>query len=84
MKPLVRATLGAVLWAALGAGLCIAAGPAASGFQSVIDAATAMASVSESKQDIVRPRPDRTELYNSLYKNYRRLAEHTANPSASP
>lgn len=62
----------------------IAAGPEASGFQSVIDAATAMASVNESKQDIVRPRPDRTELYNSLYKNYRRLASHTANQSASP
>ncbi len=61
----------------------IAAGPEASGFQSVVEAATAMASVSRGKQDIVHPRPDRTELYNSLYKNYRRLAAHTANQSAS-
>ena len=53
----------------------IAAGSKASGFQSVIDAATAMASVNTGKQDIVRPRPDRTQRYNSLYQNYRRLAQ---------
>ena len=61
----------------------IAAGSEASGFQSVVEAATAMASVNHGKQDIVHPRPDRTELYNSLYENYRRLAAHTANQSAS-
>ena len=56
----------------------IAAGSKASGFESVIDAATAMASVSAGKQDIVRSRPERTQVYNSLYRNYRRLAAHTA------
>jgi len=57
----------------------IAAGPEASGFQTIIEAAAAMASVRDGKQDIVYPRPDRTRLYNPLYKNYRRLAAVTAN-----
>ena len=59
-----------------------AAGPEASGFQTVIEAATAMASASLGKQDIVHPRLDRTALYHSLYKNYRRLASLTANSSS--
>ena len=61
----------------------IAAGPEASGFQTVIEAATAMASVSLGKQDIVHPRLDRTQLYHPLYKNYRRLAATTANTSST-
>ncbi len=61
----------------------IAAGPQATGFQSVIDAATAMASVSQNERDIVYPRPDRSELYNHLYKNYRRLAAHIVNLTES-
>ena len=61
----------------------IAAGPEASGFQTVIEAATAMASVSHGKQDIVHPRLDRTQRYHSLYKNYRRLAAITANTSST-
>ena len=59
------------------------AGPKISGFQSVIEAAKAMASAPEGKQDIVRARPDRTLLYNPLYQNYRRLAAHTANPQST-
>ncbi len=57
----------------------IAAGPQVSGFQSVVEAATAMASARNGKQDTVRARPQRTALYNPLYENYRRLAARTAN-----
>ncbi len=57
----------------------IAAGPQISGFRTVIEAAKAMASVRDGEQDIVRARPDRTELYNPLYQNYRRLAANSAN-----
>ena len=56
----------------------IAAGPKTSGFQTVIEAASAMASVHHGNQDIVRARPDRTHVYNNLYQNYRRLAAQTA------
>ncbi len=59
----------------------IAAGPEASGFQSMIEAATAMASVSPGMQDVVRARSDRTQLYDPLYKRYRRLASYTTNRS---
>jgi L-ribulokinase len=59
----------------------IAAGPEASGFQTVIEAAAAMASVRDGLQDIVTPRSERTCLYDPLYQNYRRLAALTANPS---
>jgi L-ribulokinase len=59
----------------------IAAGPQTSGFQTVIQAAQAMASVQDGKQDMVRARPDRTDLYNPLYENYRRMAALTANLS---
>ena len=61
----------------------IAAGPQTSGFKTVIEAATAMASVRDGKQDIVRARPERTQLYNPIYQNYRRLAAQTANPTSS-
>ena len=56
----------------------LAAGPQTSGFQTVIEAATAMASVRDGKQNIVRARPERTHVYNNLYQNYRRLAAQTA------
>lgn len=55
----------------------MAAGPNVSGFQTVIEAATAMASVQHGKQDIVRARPEQTLLYNPLYQKYRRVAAHT-------
>ena len=59
----------------------ISAGPEASGFQSVIEAATVMASVSPGMQDMIRVRSDRTQLYDPLYKSYRRLASYTTNQS---
>ena len=62
----------------------IAAGQEASGFQTVIEAAAAMASVRDGKQDIVYPRSDRTRLYDSLYHNYRRLAAVTASQANQP
>ncbi len=57
----------------------IAAGPEASGFQSIREAASAMASVAKGSQDIVRPRPQRTQAYDSLYAQYRQLAKRFAN-----
>ena len=59
----------------------IAAGHEASGFRTVIEAAKTMASVPDGRQDIVRPRSDRTRLYDPLYQDYRHLAAHTANLS---
>ncbi len=59
----------------------IAAGHEASGFRTVIEAAKTMASVSDDRQDIVRPRSDRTRLYDLLYQDYRHLAAYTANQS---
>ena len=52
----------------------IAAGSEASGFSSVSEAATAMAGVPEGKQDVVRPRSERTAAYDPLYNEYRKLA----------
>ncbi|EMI21205.1 L-ribulokinase [Rhodopirellula maiorica SM1] len=52
----------------------IAAGSEASGFSSVSKAATAMAGVPDGKQDIVRPRSERTAAYDRLYNEYRNLA----------
>ena len=59
----------------------IAAGHEASGFRTVIEAAKTMASVPDGRQDIVRPRSDRTRLYDPLYQDYRHLAAYTANQS---
>ncbi|MCY2984465.1 MAG: ribulokinase [Planctomycetota bacterium] len=59
----------------------MAAGPMISGFQTVIEAATAMASVCDGKQDIVRARPEQTLLYNPIYQKYRRMADQTLNAS---
>jgi L-ribulokinase len=59
----------------------MAAGPNVSGFQTVVEAATAMASVRDGKQDIVRARPEQTLLYNPVYQKYRRMADQTFNAS---
>ncbi|MFG0261932.1 MAG: ribulokinase [Novipirellula sp. JB048] len=56
----------------------IAAGPEASGFQSVSEAAHAMAGVAPGSQDIVQPRRQRTETYAALYARYRQLADRVA------
>ncbi len=55
-------------------GMC-AAGTPASGFETVIDAASAMASVAGDQRDIVRPRSERARCYDSLYTKYRKLGE---------
>ena len=58
----------------------VAAGSNVSGFSSVTEAATAMASVDESKRDLIHPCEDRSRAYDSLYAKYRSLAEMIANP----
>jgi L-ribulokinase len=57
----------------------VAAGSKVSGFKSVIEAATAMASVKESERDLIRPCQDRTNTYQVLYLKYRELAKTIAN-----
>jgi len=53
----------------------LAAGHEASGFRSIIEAATAMAAVASDQRDMVRARPGRTKLYDPLYRRYRELAD---------
>jgi L-ribulokinase len=54
----------------------IAAGKEKSGFETIADAARAMAAVPDGKKRIVTPTLSHGEAYELLYKKYRRLAEH--------
>lgn len=53
----------------------LAAGRDASGFDSVVQAARAMANPPGSSSSIVEPRHDRIAAYQSLYRDYRRWAD---------
>jgi L-ribulokinase len=53
----------------------IAAGPDASGFDSIASASQAMAGAREGQRDVVSPRPGRVGAYESLYPKYRQLAD---------
>ncbi|MGB7329156.1 MAG: ribulokinase [Rubripirellula sp.] len=55
-----------------------AAGPQASGFESIASAASVMASAPQDRQTIVHPRSDRKATYDSLYPKYRQLAHAIA------
>jgi L-ribulokinase len=61
----------------------IAAGAHASGFQSIADAAQAMAGVSEGQRDIVAPCAARTTAYDPLYARYRELALWTSHQNVT-
>ncbi len=52
----------------------VVAGSRVSGFDSVIDASSSMASVNASQRDFIRPVDERTRAYDSLYARYRELA----------
>ncbi|QDT05489.1 Ribulokinase [Rubripirellula lacrimiformis] len=52
----------------------LAAGPDASGFRDVTEAASAMASAKSGQSDKVYPRSDRCAAYHQLYSGYRELA----------
>lgn len=56
----------------------MAAGREASGFSKISDAAAAMAASPPHAFDVVRPRRDRTQKYNELYRSYRSLAAAVA------
>ena len=53
----------------------------ASGFASIVDAATAMASVPEEKRDVVRPCDERAKAYDAICANYRVLADKLSDSS---
>jgi len=61
----------------------VAAGTQASGFATIADAATAMASARAAPRDIVCPRPERVEAYQALYEKYRQLASMLAHQVSS-
>ncbi len=56
----------------------MAAGVHASGFCKISDAAVSMAAAPPDQFDVVTPRPDRSEKYNTLYRRYRELAAAVA------
>ncbi|QEG39854.1 ribulokinase [Roseimaritima ulvae] len=53
----------------------IAAGPQATGFATVADAAAAMADVPAADRDVLHPRSERAAAYDDLYAEYRRWAD---------
>jgi L-ribulokinase len=55
----------------------IASGKEISGFESVVQASQVMASVPENQKDIVRPNLEHLQAYESLYREYRSLAQST-------
>lgn len=55
-------------------GMC-AAGPERSGFTSIADAATAMASVPDGEKRVVQPAVEHREAYEAAYREYRSLAD---------
>ncbi|MEL7266628.1 MAG: ribulokinase, partial [Planctomycetota bacterium] len=54
----------------------VAAGKEKSGFDSVSDAASAMAAVPESEKHIIHPNAQHADAYSELYRGYRTLAKH--------
>ncbi|TWU60159.1 Ribulokinase [Rubripirellula tenax] len=56
-------------------GMC-AAGSDVTGFASITEAAAAMAGGDAVASAIVHPRPERSDAYDSIYDQYRKLADH--------